>query len=49
MTTRNFLHKAVVLAYFVNWFTFLGPLAGEHMRHTGMRVVITAPLKRRLR
>ena len=49
MTTPNFLHKAEVLASFVNWFTFLVPVAGDHMRHTGMGAVITASLKRRLR
>ena len=49
MTTRNFLHNAEVLASFVNWFTFLVPVASDHLRRTGMGVVITASLKRRLR
>ncbi len=49
MTTRNFLHKAEVLGFFVNGFTFLVPVAGYQMRHTGMGAVITALLKRCLR
>ena len=49
MTTQNFLHKAEVLAFFVNWLTFLVPVIDDHIRHTGMGVVITASLKRRLR
>jgi hypothetical protein len=35
MTTQNFLHKGEVLAFFVNWLTFLAPVIGEHIRHTG--------------
>jgi hypothetical protein len=49
MTNRNFLHKAEVLAFFVNWFTIFAPVAGDYMRHTGMGAAITALLKRRLR